>query len=305
MSQLGDDVVVRSVEGLLEGRRGAHPRCLNCDTQLHGEYCSACGQKAASIEVGLGEFVREAVDNLFSFDSRMWRTLRLLLFRPGHLTTEYWAGRRARYVSPLRLYLFVSFVAFLVLGAVGDRQVIQTSESQQRGTGDRPIVQVQATNAAEIDWEEDLKDAPTPVRWLVLRIVRPLIENQELGELLFQQRLPWAIFLMVPVFAALLKLTFRRTRRYFVAHLVFSLHLHAAVYLLVTAGGFGDWALSTDLLSALSSLVALVLFVVALRRVYENGWVLTLVKAAVLLFIHLIALAIVLLATVAITALTL
>lgn len=305
LSQLGDDVVVRSVEGLLEGRAGDHPRCLNCEATLHGAYCAACGQKVSGIEVSLGEFAREALDNVFSFDSRVWRTLRLLLWRPGFLTTEYWAGRRARYVTPLRLYLFVSFFTFLVLGLVGDPQVVNASADWQDETGERAMVQVTSGQEGEIDWEEDLRDAPAPLRWFTLTIVRPLLENQERSEMLFLQRMPWAIFLMVPFFAGLLKLLFRRQKRLFVVHLVFSLHLHAAVFFFLGLGALGDWAASTEMVSDLLALAILLHFVLSLRRAYRDGWLRTLAKAFVLLFVHILALAFVLVATISITALTL
>ena len=86
--------------------------CANCGTPLHGQYCSDCGQRARVRMITFWELVRD--DLLASLDSRLWRTLGLLLFRPGRLTLDYLQGRRARYVAPLRLFIASSLIFFFV-----------------------------------------------------------------------------------------------------------------------------------------------------------------------------------------------
>lgn len=88
--------------------------CANCGTLLHGQYCSTCGQRARERMITFWELVQDAGDLLASLDSRLWRTLGLLLFRPGRLTLDYLQGRRARYVAPLRLFIASSLVFFFV-----------------------------------------------------------------------------------------------------------------------------------------------------------------------------------------------
>ena len=121
METPGEDVVVRSVESVLEGGPSKLTSCPNCGSDGVANYCASCGQRAGNLHTPIGAFVREALDGLLSFDSRVWRTLIVLLYRPGELTLEYWRGRRARYVAPLRLYLFVSFFTFLFLAFVAPR----------------------------------------------------------------------------------------------------------------------------------------------------------------------------------------
>src|SRR3954453_15254567 len=91
--------------------------CANCGAALSGRYCSSCGQRAESAAHSVGHFLHEAIEAFTHADSRLWRTLVPLLRRPGFLTREYFAGRRARYLPPLRLYLIMS-VLFFVLNAV-------------------------------------------------------------------------------------------------------------------------------------------------------------------------------------------
>jgi len=95
----------------------AHSRsatCLNCGVPAPGEYCGNCGQRNHQLRASLWHLASEIASEAFEFDSRIRRTLFPFFFKPGLLTQEYNAGRRMRYSSPLRLYLFASFAFFLV-----------------------------------------------------------------------------------------------------------------------------------------------------------------------------------------------
>jgi hypothetical protein len=91
-----------------------HPNCLNCGTELHGQYCGHCGQRASGRLISLWELTRDAFGDLLELDSRLWRTLIPLLIRPGQLTRDYLEGRRARYMPPFRMYLVLSVIFFVV-----------------------------------------------------------------------------------------------------------------------------------------------------------------------------------------------
>jgi hypothetical protein len=88
--------------------------CLNCSARLTGQYCGECGQRATSRLISIWELVRDAFGDMFELDSRLWRTIRPLLFRPGLLTKDYLEGRRARYMPPFRMYLVLSLIFFVV-----------------------------------------------------------------------------------------------------------------------------------------------------------------------------------------------
>lgn len=92
--------------------------CLNCGARLVGPYCAACGQKA-HVHRSLRGFFQDMVQGLFNFEGKIWRTLPMLAWRPGELTRRYIAGERARFVSPIALYLFTVFLMFAVLNLTG------------------------------------------------------------------------------------------------------------------------------------------------------------------------------------------
>ena len=91
-----------------------NPDCLNCGTRLRGQYCGTCGQRSRSRLISLWELISDAFGDLFEIDSRIWKTLIPLLFRPGQLTRDYLAGKRARFMPPFRSYLVLSLLFFLV-----------------------------------------------------------------------------------------------------------------------------------------------------------------------------------------------
>lgn len=92
--------------------------CPNCNAVMHGPFCYACGQPKKGLIRHFSSIVGDFVDSVFNFDSRTMRTIGPLYFRPGHLSNEYFAGRRVRYVTPLRLYVFLSVIAFLVIAMI-------------------------------------------------------------------------------------------------------------------------------------------------------------------------------------------
>src|SRR5579883_640995 len=98
-----------------------HPRCANCGAAITDNYCGACGQRHVHALHSIGHFLRESAEDLTHADSRLWRTIVPLLIRPGFLTREFLAGRRVRYLPPVRLYLVLSVLFFLIAAIVPQR----------------------------------------------------------------------------------------------------------------------------------------------------------------------------------------
>ncbi len=93
-------------------------RCLNCGTLLAGDYCSQCGQHAHAHRT-VSAFLHDLAHGVLHFEGKVWRTLPMLLWHPGELTRDYVEGKRARFVSPMALFLFSVFLMFAVLGMSG------------------------------------------------------------------------------------------------------------------------------------------------------------------------------------------
>lgn len=130
-------------------RHGGHGHtdehaCLNCKTALTGEYCHACGQRA-HVHRTLGSLVHDLAHGVFHFEGKIWRTLPMLAWRPGEVTRRYIAGERARFVSPLALFLFSVFLLATVLGSLPGRGAL---EGMRDGLNiKKPSLQVEARKA--------------------------------------------------------------------------------------------------------------------------------------------------------------
>ncbi|WP_340587459.1 DUF3667 domain-containing protein [Erythrobacter alti] len=129
MSDLLEGIGTASEGGLLSralepdsGAKAPHPdqpeACLNCGTALTGAYCHACGQ-SGHVHRTIGAFMHDLLHGALHFEGKLWRTLPMLIFRPGKLTRRYIEGERARFVSPMALFLFGVFLMFAVFQMVG------------------------------------------------------------------------------------------------------------------------------------------------------------------------------------------
>ncbi|PKP87195.1 MAG: hypothetical protein CVT78_08680 [Alphaproteobacteria bacterium HGW-Alphaproteobacteria-17] len=121
---IGAAVTAGLASSAVEPRHGgahaarAGQRCLNCGTSLIGSHCHHCGQRA-DVHRSFGAIGHDLVHAIFHFEGKIWNTLPLLAWRPGDLTRRYIHGERARFISPLALFLFAVFLTYAVLAMVG------------------------------------------------------------------------------------------------------------------------------------------------------------------------------------------
>jgi hypothetical protein len=193
-----------------EGHAPLQPNCLNCGVTLQGAFCHVCGQKAASVHLGLHDFVHDATHEFLHLDGKILHTVRLLATRPGELTREFLAGRRARYISPVRLYLTFSLI-FFTLAAVLPRQ---------------PTI-VKVRGASELQGDTEFER----------RLVRGLRKAEQDGRHISEQVLhnvPKAMFVLMPIFGLLTWAFYRRQQRFYIPHLYYAVHFHSFVFLVMS-----------------------------------------------------------------------
>ena len=301
-------------------------QCENCGALLQGPYCSQCGQKAADRIVPIWHMINEALEAVIELDMRVLYTLPKFLFLPGRLTKEYINGRRKRYIRPFRLYLFSTFLLFAVIaftttgnfGFVLDPQgmarfnppntAIAASTSpdpdttQQRdasmfGDPERRKKMAQEIRSDSTSINVELYDDPTANENMerVLRTkVAQAIEDPWEAVSSAIDRGPYLMFLLLPIFAFLLKLLYIRRGRLYVEHLIFSLHVHAFAFFAFTVGlllgqSSVGWLQATAPWVDASPLLYLVL---AMSHVYEQGLIKSTIKSFILLSIYSIVFAI-------------
>ena len=173
--------------------------CYNCGTPLTGSFCSTCGQKAGPLDPTVHDFLHDFTHEMFHVDGRIFRSVWKLLSAPGVLTRDYFRGRRARWVSPIRLYLIFSLLYFAASSLPGSRPVVLEPNDDPEASA--------FLQRLGFDSPEALRE------WV--------------GETIAHWG-PRAMFVLVPVFAWLVNLAWRRRGRHYPQHLYFALHVHAA-----------------------------------------------------------------------------
>ena len=249
--------------------------CANCGEPLNGPFCSACGQENRNLSrLSLGQILHEWLGDTFTFDSRLLRTLGPLVRQPGFLTVEYLAGRRVRYVPPLRLFIFLSLVMFLALALTGAGVTWRLERDGEEVVAFDPRAEkVTTVEAEEASHQTALLDDPE-------EITRRLLD-----------RAPQAMLVLVPVFALFVWLLHRRRTPLFMPHLIFSLHLHAFVFLVALVVFLVDLPFPPErkFANVLLFLGMPPYLYLAQRRVYGGEWVANLARTAGLLVVHSLA----------------
>lgn len=257
-----------------------HLQCVNCGADVSGKYCSACGQETEYRSHSLPTLLGEAAEALTHADSRLWRTLGPLILRPGFLTREFLDGRRARYLPPLRLYLVFSVLFFLAASFVGP-----LASHSATATTDRPALGL----AEQARIEEFCRSAVAPMpgpNWVRRPFLTACFKSQagqgrELSRV-FTRSLGQAMFLFLPLLAAVITPLYGRTGHYYVDHLLLLLHDQALLFLLMTIYLVAlHWArpgLESRLLTAAFWCYVIFYFYRSMQTVYAENWHCTLLK---------------------------
>jgi hypothetical protein len=359
--------------------------CENCGAALLGEHCYACGQPTKGLIRQFSDILGDFFDTVLNIDARIFRTLGPLLAHPGRLSLEYFAGHRVRYVSPVRLFVFLSIATFLVAKLVApDLKVDNAGGGLQLNVADDGNSLQHATTVAEVvkqrdfaiaQLDEAIKKGDTiPGLKVGLQASQKAIRNQaaariaqlqsahppanngvspapstaptppgaqdedndfnfngtawdetsnparigwlgDTGNRWFNQligraktnseriqhdpnafknavlgAMPTALFLLLPIFAVLLKIAYVFKRRLYMEHLIVALHSHAflciATLILIAVSELQSWiGGSGGFLHGLTNWVAVAVWVwmptyllIMQKRIYGQGWIMTLMK---------------------------
>jgi hypothetical protein len=272
------------------------PTCLNCTAPLAGLFCSACGQRDIPPYPSVRELAIDAVSEFSGWDGRVASTLQALVRHPGLLTHEFLEGRRARYISPLRVYLTASVIYFLLAASASNLRVEAarnsgTKVSVTAPAGNRPLSRADRVGKAAED-AFDKEQALTPAeREAQLKdiaaappLMQPFLRRAILDPAGFKrsilETMPKLLFVLLPIFAGIVAL-FYRGRKY-PEHLYFAIHLHAFIFLALAASKLLSFLRVPAPIVAVASVIAVcwipIYTTLAFRRVYGDSLTRTLAK---------------------------
>ncbi|SOD12884.1 DUF3667 domain-containing protein [Pedobacter xixiisoli] len=268
--------------------------CLNCGHHVEETYCPHCGQENIELKEDALHMISHAIADYFHFEHKFFGTIKPLLFKPGKLTVDYVAGKRASFLHPIKLYIFISIVFFIVIFS-GNKKKEQSAEAAaeitekikndtltsnslkeakqildyipiSKNKKDSILKEVEkdinenGTSAVHIETskkkkkkyskiiadektveEYDRKQRALPKakrdNFIVNYFTKKSIEFNnypdpmaKFGEDLIKY-IPKMMFLLLPLFALILKLVYIRKHRFYYEHLIYSFHTHSAIFL--------------------------------------------------------------------------
>lgn len=248
--------------------------CLNCGETVLGKFCHHCGQENVEVKESFGHLIMHFFQDLTHFDGKLWKTLKLLLFKPAKLTQLYMDGQRANYIHPIRMYLFISTVFFLFIFSgeqVNKPEIVkplpaialpktvlpnpvlpnsavlkkvdpkkENSLNLQIGGDSISYKTIAAYDSAQSKLPNTKKD-----NWLESSLVKKSIELNDkfkndkfkFGTALveqFEHYFSRMLYISLPMFALFLWILYHRNKNhYFVDHLIFSIHIYCAFFIIL------------------------------------------------------------------------
>jgi hypothetical protein len=335
------------------GKHRKEKDCLNCGHHVEEHYCSHCGQENIEIREDALHMITHAVADYFHFESKFFGTIKPLLFQPGYLSKLYVSGKRVCFIHPIRLYIFISIVFFLVILSQGkksnedvekDTTSIQTEDEKQVSIRveklqqelDNPsLTQAQRDSLVKImvkefrsefykpknftgssEWlnktdttvaayENRQKALPTKekdnfIKHYIARRTLELQKYPNAKEKIQEEilhNIPKMMFILLPLFALILKLVYFRSKKYYYEHLIYSFHVHSALFLsfLILTGLKWFFHLFYDISNTLGCIWSIyILWYIyrSLRTFYGSKRWVTVAKILFLMFSYLIVFAI-------------
>lgn len=306
--------------------------CKNCETQFSGKFCPECGQSVKDYDRPFSFIFYNFVGDFFAFDTRFFRTFAALLIKPGFLTREYFAGKRIRYAPPFRIFIFTSFILFLLLQIYTNRGLTIVLDSDlkdaQIGLDSTSIaiadsvlnnmtVEMDSNDVTITDsilnqigvaldttkgvenlnfkvnmetfrdtrdlrevlnryanvLEKKLENEDDPEERRKLREYIRLCRSPEQATAKMLEYMSWAFFLLLPLFALILRLVYVRRNHNFMRHLIFSIHIHSFIFVVIIliVGLYLTFNGNLETISAILMFLVPIYFIIALKKFYGQS----------------------------------
>lgn len=268
--------------------------CQNCGQEVPQRFCTVCGQENTETRRSFSYLFRHFIEDFTHYEGNFWKTIKYLLFHPAYLTLSYLEGKRARYVAPVKLYIFVSFISFFTIHIFPDFNTYDPDEQKEKtlqgSRANQEVIDEETAYKSSLRYYDSLqlslpkakRDGP-----ILQKIQRKLIEEREMdsdemGEKLAEQMekmLPKALFFFLPLFAFILWLFHDKKKYLYFDHGIFTLHYFSFILIILTANYIIDciipWAyllnstIFSDLINAATLLWIVYYFFRAHSRMYS------------------------------------
>jgi hypothetical protein len=257
-------------------------QCPNCNYAFEdiNNFCPNCGQENHDLNVPLKHLIAEFFEGTMHFDTKVWRTLKYLITKPGWLTEKFNNGQRASYVPPFRLYVFISLLFFTAL-ALRSNNTVKTVTEKKVEKQDMTLEEMAALTQADsvISFVSgNLHDSNQSVQHSIGNKFDSYIKNGDTSKQKFLKNTSFMMFILMPFFGLILHLFYSKQRRNYVEHLMFSVHYHTFFFILVLLGLGIEFLYPSFNVDFWAFGLALLYLFLALHRVYKQTYLRTFFK---------------------------
>ncbi|RIJ43065.1 DUF3667 domain-containing protein [Pontibacter oryzae] len=319
--------------------------CLNCGTTVHDKFCPSCGQENLELHEDFLHLALHSVGHYFHFESKLFNSIVPLFTKPGYLTKEYFAGKRASHLNPVSMYIFISILFFFLFTAntnINKREIIDDNTAAAKPATEKENIR-KAVSLAKNKLNEDvtageISEKTAAYTYTMLDkteaaldtsqarpnkavsykkpaanaeqthaageeaeetgVIHSLkakfkeVATNDLSSELFKNKLvshlPKIMFILLPLFALILKLVHWRSPKLYVEHLIYSIHIHSFMFLFISLLIILSWIMPflSDWLSLLGSIIILWYIYRSMRNIYGNSRWRTISKFFLLFFAY-------------------
>lgn len=317
--------------------------CLNCGTTVHDKFCPNCGQENLEMHENFLHLALHSVGHYFHFESKLFNSIVPLFTKPGYLTKEYFAGKRASHLNPVSMYIFISILFFFLFTAntnINKREIMDENAAAEKPATETENIQKAVTLAknklnkdvaageisektaaytytildkteAAIDTsqakpneaviytkpvteaeQKAVEEAEESGIFYALKTKFKQVADDDLSSELYKNKLvshlPKIMFILLPLFALILKFVHWRSSKLYVEHLIYSVHVHSFLFLFISLLIILSWIMPflSDWLSFLGSMMILWYIYRSMRNIYGNSRWRTISKFFLLFFAY-------------------
>jgi hypothetical protein len=252
--------------------------CLNCGSEVSKKFCPECGQENLETRESFFHLVGHFVSDYFHFDSKFFRSLIPLFTKPGFLTREYWEGRRVHYIHPLRMFFFITIIFMISTSLFYKDFGGRFKEKFIKENKDFAVVDTLGKKLTNQQKAEIVKEYKKKNVRMKAKFARGFDD--------FFKVIKYATFFLLPVYALVFKILYRRRRAFYVDHLVYAMHLQSFAYMLIGVIFLLPFVIpkSFDYLSTIANLVLVIYIGLSLHFLYKQVWWKTVIKSVLATF---------------------
>lgn len=295
--------------------------CLNCRHVVDQKFCPNCGQENSDTRKTFHHLFVHFFEDLTHYENAFWKTIRNLLFKPATLTKEYLSGKRLSYLAPVRLYIFISFVTFLMIALFPGHETEINTSGQNHKTNKKEIPKnIFTGNLNDLEPGEDFdsftkevdsiqKHAPKEKKldsfsYYLIKKMQYVKDHNTKKEIIdkftesFIHNIPKVLFIVMPFFAFFLWIFHNKKKWYYFDHGIFTLHYFSFLLLIFLilfiirkiVGLFGEnnpLLFISDITDFVGFIWMFYYFYPAHHRFYGETRLISFIKSAFLFFINL------------------